>query len=101
MEGLYKLRIRESGKLKTALELYNLEIHQQKIGPENHRLKTMVKRSIEQDIRKKKFLAPETEIMKETPLSRIRGQNSVHKEFLEIAGNGEVTGSVRKDNCSF
>ena len=28
MEGLYKLRIRESEKLKTVLELYDLEIHQ-------------------------------------------------------------------------
>ena len=49
LEGLYKLRIRESEKLKTVLELYDLEIHQKKIGPDYHRLKTMVKRSIEQD----------------------------------------------------
>ena len=28
LEGLYKLRIRESEKLKTVLELYNMEIHQ-------------------------------------------------------------------------
>ena len=32
--------------------------------------------------------------MKETPWSRIRGQNSVYKEFLEIVGNGKPTGSV-------
>ena len=44
LEGLYKLRIRESEKLKTVLELYDLEIHQKKIGPDYHRLKTMVKR---------------------------------------------------------
>ena len=55
LEGLYKLRIRESEKLKTVLELYDLEIHQKKIGPDYHRLKTMVKRSIEQDIRNKIF----------------------------------------------
>ena len=30
LEGLYKLRIRESEKLKTVLELYNIEIHQKK-----------------------------------------------------------------------
>ena len=47
LEGLYKLRIRESEKLKTVLELYNMEIHQKKLGPDYHRLKTMVKRSIE------------------------------------------------------
>ena len=34
------------------------------------------------------------EIMKETSWSRIRGQNSVDKEFLEIVGNGKLTGSV-------
>ena len=55
LEGLYKLRIRESEKLKTVLELYDLEIHQKKLGPDYHRLKTMVKRSIEQDIRNKNF----------------------------------------------
>ena len=52
LEGLYKLRrIRESEKLKTVLELYDLEIHQKKLGHDYHRLKTMVKGSIEQDIR--------------------------------------------------
>ena len=55
LEGLYKLRIRESEKLKTVLELYDLEIHQKKLGPDHHGLKTMVKRSIEQEIRNKNF----------------------------------------------
>ena len=55
LEGLYKLRTRESEKLKTVLELYDLEIHQKKMGPEYHRLKTMVKRSIEQNLRIKNF----------------------------------------------
>ena len=31
LEGLYKLRIRESEKLKTVLELHNMEIHQKKL----------------------------------------------------------------------
>ena len=55
LEGLYKLRIRESEKHKTVLELYDLEIHQKKLGPDYHRLKTMVKRSIEQNLRNKKL----------------------------------------------
>ena len=46
LEGLYKLRIRESEKLKTVLELYNMENHQMKAGPTYHRLKTIVKRSM-------------------------------------------------------
>ena len=93
LEGLYKLRIRESDKLKTVLEMYNLEIHQKKLGPDYHRLKTMAKRSIEQDIRNKNF-GSEMEIMRETPWSRIREQNSVYKEFLEIVGSGKPTGNV-------
>ena len=55
LEILYKLRIRESEKLKTVLDLYNMEIHQKKAEPEYHRLKTMVKRSIEQNLRMKNF----------------------------------------------
>ena len=55
LEGLYKLRIRESEKLKTVLELYDLETHQKKLGPDYHRLKAMVKRSIEQEIRNENF----------------------------------------------
>ena len=57
LEGLYKLRIRESEKLKTVLELCNMEIHQKKAGPDYHILKTMVKRSIEQNLRMKNFEA--------------------------------------------
>ena len=43
------------------------------------------------------------EIMRRTPWSRIREQNSVYKEFLEIVGNGKPTGSAQKEtiNCSF
>ena len=99
LEGLFKLRIRESEKVKTVLQLYDLEIHQKKIGPDYHRLKTMVKRSIEQDSRNRN-LAPEMEMMKETPWSRIRGQNSVDKEFLDIDGNGKPMGSVLKETIA-
>ena len=41
LEGLFKIRIRESEKLKTVLELYDVETHQKKLGPDYHRLKTM------------------------------------------------------------
>ena len=55
LEGLYKFRIREFEKLKTVLELCDLETHREKLGPDYHKLKTMVKRSIEQEIRNKNF----------------------------------------------
>ena len=37
------------------------------------------------------------EILRRTPWSRIREQNSVYKEFLETVGNGKPTGSVLKE----
>jgi len=42
--GFYKLRIRASEKLKTVMELYDLEIHQKKAEPDYHTLETMVKK---------------------------------------------------------
>ena len=79
------------------MELYNIEIHQKKIGPDYHRLKTMVKKKYRAEATKHEFLGSETETMKRTPWSIIRGQNSVDKEFLEIVGNGKPTGSVLKE----
>ena len=99
LEGLYKLRIRESDKLKTVLQLYDLETYQKKLEPDYHRLKTMVKRSMEQEIRKK-ILGTEMEILRRTPWSRIREQHSVYKEFLEIVGNGKPTDSVWKETIA-
>ena len=46
LEGLYKLRIRESEKLKTVLELYHLENHQKKIGPDYHRIEDYGKKEV-------------------------------------------------------
>ena len=92
LEGFYKLRIRGSEKLKTVLELLDLEIHQKKSGPDYHTLKTMVKRSIEEDIRNKNFGARSGNF--EQNAVKNQGQNSVYKEFLEIVGNGSPTGSV-------
>ena len=42
------------------------------------------------------ILAPELKIKRETPWSRIKGQNSVDKKFLEIVGNGEANGLCSK-----
>ena len=46
------------------------------------------------------ILGPETEIMKETPWLRIRGENRVDIEFLEIVGSGKPTGSVPKETTA-
>ena len=99
LESLYKLRIRVSEKHKTVLELYDLDIHQKKAGPDYHRLKTMVK-AVSTRIYELRILGTELEILRRTPWSRIRGQNWVDKEFLETVGNGKPTGSVRKETIA-
>ena len=91
LEGLNKSRTRESEKRKTVLELYDLEIHQKKAGPDYHRLKTMVKRSIEQDLRIKNFEARNDQGTKQ------RGQR-----ILGDCWQWETNGQCSKgDNCSF
>ena len=101
LEGLYKLRKRESEKLKTVLELYDLEIHQKKIGPDYHRLKTLVKRSIEQDIRiNKNFEAPNGNY--ENAVVKNQGTKQRVQRILgdcwQWETNGQCSGG---DNCSF
>ena len=70
LEGLYKLRTRESGKT------------QDRIG--------IVRPGDSSEASSRKFemriLGTELEILRRTPWSRIREQNSVYKEFLEIVG---------------
>ena len=101
LEGLHKLRIRESEKLKTVLELYNMEIHQKKAGPDYHRLKTMVKRSIEQNLRMKNFEARngnyETSAVVKNQGTKQREQRSLG-DCWEWKANGQCS---KGDNCSF
>ena len=100
-EGLYKLRIRESEKLKTVLELYELKIHQKKLGPDHHRLKTMVTRSIEQEIRNKNFGARnvnnERNAVVKNPGTKQRVQR-ILGDCWQWEFNGQCS---RGDNCSF
>ena len=70
-----------SEKFKTVLELYNMEIHQKKIGPDFHRLRTMVKRGIEQEIRNKNF--------------GIRNGNFEKNAVVKNPGNKTALGSQR------
>ena len=101
LEGSYKLRIRESEKLKTVLELYILEIHQKKAGPDYHRLKTMVKRSIEQEIRNKNFEARngkyERYAVLKNQVTKHRGQRTLG-DCWQWKANGQCS---KGDNCSF
>ena len=101
MEGLYKLRIRESEKLKTVLELYDLEIHQKKLGPDYHRLKAMVKRSIEREIRKKNFGARSGNFEKNAVVKN-QGTKQRVQRILGDCWQWQTNGQcVKGNNCSF
>ena len=101
LEVLYKLRIRESEKLKTVLESYNMEIHQKKAGPDYHRLKTILKRSIEQDIRNRNFGARngnfETNAVVKNQETKQREQRTPG-DCWQSKANGQCS---EGDNCSF
>ena len=101
LEGLYKLRIRESEKLKTVLELYDLETHQKKLGPDYHRLKTMVKRSIEQEIRNKNFGSRIGNFEKNAVVKN-QGTKQRVQRILGDCWQWETNGQcVKGNNCSF
>ena len=100
LEGLYKLRIGESEKLKTVLELYDLEMQQKKLGPDYHRLKTMVKRSTDQCPRIRNFEAREGNYERNAVVknhgTKQRGQDS--RRLLAMEVNGQCS---RANSCSF
>ena len=78
-----------------------MEIHQKKLGPDYHRLKTMVKRSIEQDIRNKNFGARngncERNAVVKNQGTRQRGQRTLG-DCWRWEANGQCS---KGDNCSF
>ena len=101
LEGLYKLRIRESEKLRTVLELYDLETHQKKLGPDYHRFKIMMKRSIEQEIRNKNFGIRNGNFEKNAVVKNQGIEQRVQRilgDCWEWEFNGQCS---RGDNCSF
>ena len=101
LDRLYKLRIRESEKLKTVLELYDLETHQKKLGPDHHRLKAMVKRSIEQEIRNKNFGVRSGNFEKNAVVKN-QGTKKRVQRILGDCWQWETNGQcVKGNNCSF
>ena len=91
LESLHKLRIRESDQLKTVLELYDMEIHQKKSKPNYQKMKTMVKRGIDQKLRLRNIDA------RNDGIEAGAGVNAVLKEGKENAINGEQKDSVREE----
>ena len=101
LEGLYKLRIRESEKLKTVLALYDLEIYQKKAGPDYHRLKTMVKKKYRARFTKQEFGARngnyESNAVVKNQGTKQRGQRTLG-DCWQWEANGQCS---KGDNCSF
>ena len=101
LEGMYKLRIRESEKLKTVLELYKMEIHQKKAGSDYRRLRTIVKRSIEQNFRMKNFEARNGNFETSAVVKNQRVKQ-LEQRSLGDCWQWKATGQCSKgDNCSF
>ena len=101
LEGLYKLRIRESEKLKTVLELYDLETQQKTTGPDYHRFKTIVKRSVEQDLRNRNFGARNGNYERNAVVKN-QGPKQRGQRILGGCWQWEANGQCSKgDNCSF
>ena len=60
LDSLCKLRIRESDQLKTAFELYEMEIHQKISMPTYPKYQMMMKRSTDQNLRLRNLFPRQT-----------------------------------------
>ena len=78
-----------------------MEIYQKKLGPDYHRLKTMVKRSIEQNLRIKNFEARNGNLEKNAVVKN-QGTKERVQRILGDCWQCETNGQcVKGDNCSF
>ena len=83
------------------MELYDLETHQKKKGPDYHRLKTMVKRSVEQETRNKNFGIRNGNFEKNAVVKN-QGTKQRVQRILGNCWQWETNGQcVKGDNCSF
>ena len=77
------------------------ETHQKKLGPDYHRLKTMVKRSIEQEIRNKNFGNRNGNFEKNAVVKN-QGTKQRVQRILGDCWQWETNRQcVKGDNCSF
>ena len=95
LESLYKLRIRESGQLKTALELYDMEIHQKISMPNCQTLKTVVKKRKDQKLRLRNFDARHGRTETGQGMSGVEGGQGTCHQCKE---KGQCS---KGDQCSF
>ena len=84
----------ESDQLKTVWELYDMEIHQKISMPNYQKLKTMVKRSIDQKLRLRKFKARNEKIETGAAVTSCRELMGIER------GKGECCQWKAKGECS-
>ena len=96
LEGLYKSRIRESAQFKTVLELYDMEIHQRISVPNYQKLKTMVKRSVDQKLRLRNSDARHGRIETGAVIKNGKGKVALKEEKVSVT-SGRKKASVRKE----
>ena len=97
LESLYKIGIRESAQLETVLESYDMEIHQEISMPNYQKLKTMVKRSMDQKVRLRNFDATHWKI--ETGAGK--GSSGVERGKGKCYQWKEKGQCWKGDQCSF
>ena len=96
------LRIRESNQLKTVLELYDMEIHQKISVPNYQKLKTTVKRSIDQKLRLRNFDARHGRIETGAEVKNRKGIGGVEGGKGTLVSSGKKKDQCSKgDQCSF
>ena len=71
-----------------------METHQKKLGPDYHILKTMVKRSIEQEIRNKNFWNRIGNFEKNAMVKNQGTKHRVERILWRLLAMGKPTGSV-------
>ena len=100
-ESLYKLRTRESAQLKTVMELYDMETHQKISMPNYQKLKTMVKRSVNQKVRLRNFDARHGKIETRAVVKNRKGLSGVEAGKDIRYQWKEKSPCSEGDQCSF
>ena len=102
MGSLYKMTIRESVQLQTVLAMYDQDVDRDRAMSSYQRLKTMVRRHIDQMIRTRNFRARNERIETGVLVKSHNGKNvSVERgmgECYQWKTNGQC---LRRDSCSF
>ena len=95
LESPCKLRTRESVQLKTVFELYDMDIHRKILVPIHQKLKTKVKRNIDQKLQLRNFHARNEKI--ETGRRRLRDTERGKGICYQWKAKGQCS---RGDQCS-